>query len=445
METVCHKQLSFERLVGKRFEVDFSGGRITSDGGGLLLREVDLRYGLTEGIASCLRDPRDPQKVTHEMRILVAQRIFSIALGYEDANDATKLRRDPALKAMAGRLPDDGEDLASQPTLSRLENQVSAGDIERLNRWLMEFYVAVHPKRQKLIVVDVDSTDEPTHGHQQLSFFHGYFDQHMYHPLLVFDGLSGFPIAVMLRPGNVHSADGVVELLKPIIQMLKRAYRKADIVLRADAGFAVPELYELCEKERIYYVIGMITNERLRATVKGLAAQAEEAFLGTGQKQRKFTSFGYRAEGWKRTRRVIAKVEHLDKGPNQRFVVTNIEVLKPEFLYDDFYVLRGDVENRIKELKVELSADRLSCHRFVANWFRLLLHTAAYCLFWLLRQHLEGTQLAVAQVGTLRLKLLKIGAQVRETTRRIWVRFASGYPYQELFAEIVHRLRQAPT
>lgn len=444
MDTVCHNQLSFESLLGKKFMVDFGGGRITSDGGGLLLREIERKYGVIEAIDGCLSDPRNPLFITHEQRELIAQRVFAIALGYEDANDATTLRFDPALKVMAGRLPESGQDLASQPTLSRLENRVGAEDLARLSASLMELYVAVHPRRRKLVVIDLDSTDDPTHGHQQLSFFHGYFGHHMYHPLLVFDGESGFPMAVVLRPGNSHASRGVIDVLKRIIQRIKRAYPKAEILLRADAGFAVPELYELCESKGIYYVIGLITNERLRARVKGLAAEAQAAFRESSVKQRLFRSFRYRADSWKRSRRVVAKVEHLEKGPNQRFVVTNLS-LKPQFVYDELYVFRGEVENRIKEWKLDLAADRLSCHRFTANWFRMVLHTAAYCLLWLVRRHLGGTQLETAQAGTIRLKLLKIGAQVRETTRRIWVRFASGYPYQELFAHVLQRLREAPT
>jgi hypothetical protein len=445
METVCHKQLSFESLDGKKFVADFQGGRITSDGGGLILREIDLRYEFTEGIACSLRDSRDPSRVIDDLSTLLRQRIFSIALGYEDNNDATTLRSDPALKAMAGRLPESADDLASQPTLSRFENAVRARDLRKFSDWLLRLYLKTHPGPREVIVLDMDSTDDPTHGHQQLSFFHGYFERHIYHPLLVFDGITGFPMAAVLRAGNTHASHRAVSVLKRIIKKLKKAYPAADIVLRADAGFAVPSVYRFCERHGIYYAIGLITNDRLRAKVQRLAAKARAQFFNTKLKQRFFTDFGYRANSWRRPRRVIAKVEHLDKGANQRFVLTNLKGLKPAFIYDEIYVLRGDVENRIKELKLELAADRLSCHRFVANYFRLLLHTAAYGLFWLLRRALANTELANAQVGTLRLKLLKVGARMRETTRRIWIHFASAYPYQQLFMELVQRLRTAPT
>jgi hypothetical protein len=235
------------------------------------------------------------------------------------------------------------------------------------------------PPPRKVIVLDMDATDDPTHGRQQLSFFHGYYAEHRYHPLLVFDGRDGFPLAAVLRLGNTHSSRGALAVLTRLIK----------------------------------------------------------------KQQRLFTSFSYQADSWTKPRRIIAKVEYTRLGANQRFVVTNLS-RNPQFVYDDIYVLRSDVENRIKELKLEIKADRLSCHRFLANQFRLLLHTAAYCLFWLLRHHLQGTELATAQVNTLRLKLLKIGARIRETSRRIWVHLASGYPYRDLLAALLQNLRASP-
>jgi hypothetical protein len=444
MDTVCHKQLSFGSLFGKEVIVDFEGGRISSDGGGLLLREIDDRYGLAEKAARCLSDPRDLRRITHDEITLLRQRIFSIALGYEDANDADSLRRDPVLKTISGRLPESSDDLASQPTLCRFENATDGKDLRRLADALMDLYLETHPGPRDLIVIDMDSTDDPTHGRQQLSFFHGYYDQHMYHPLLVFDGIDGFPMAAVLRPGNTHASHRSVSVLKRIIKRLRKAYPRAAIILRADAGFAVPELYQFCERKRIHYTVGLITNDRLKDKAAELLAEAKEKFRETREKQRLFTVFTYRADSWNRYRRVVAKVEYTDQGPNERFVVTNIH-LPPQRLYDEIYVLRGDAENRIKELKLELKADRLSCHRFFANQFRLLLHTFAYCLFLLLRNHLRGTELASAQVGTLRVKLLKIGTRVRETSRRIWFHLASGCPYKSLFYFAYQSLKAAPT
>jgi len=444
MDTVCHKQLSFGSLFGKQITADFDGGHITSDAGGLLFRELDERYGFTDGIADSLYDRRHPSWVIHDLKTLIKQRIFSIALGYDDNNDAQTLRSDPALKTMSGRLPETSEDLASPPTLCRFENSVGRKDLRKLADWLFELYLITHPGPRDVIVLDIDATDDPTHGQQQLSFFHGYYEEHMYHPLFVFDGISGFPLACMLRPGNTHASHRSKAVLKRLIKRLKKAYPQAEIVLRADAGFAVPRLYSLCEKECIHYIIGLITNDRLKEKSAKLLAKAKERFEQTGEKQRLFTSFNYRAESWSRYRRVVAKAEYMDKGPNQRFVVTNI-ALKPQRIYDEIYVLRGDTENRIKELKLEIKADRLSCHRFLANQFRLFLHTFAYCLFWLLRTNLRGTELANAQAGTLRLKLLKIGARIRESSRRVWIHMASGYPYQSLFTAALGRIKAAPT
>ena len=444
MTTLCHNQLTFGSLFSKEIIADFEGGRITSDAGGLLLRELDQRYRLAEKAARCLHDPREARKVKHDLLTLVRQRLFAIAQGYEDNNDAAALARDPAFKIMAGKAPESVADLASQPTLSRFENQMTAKDLRRLSDWFLDLYLKTHPGPRKVIVLDMDATDDPTHGQQQLSFFHGYYEEHMYHPLLVFDGRTGFPLAAVLRPGNTHGSHGALAVLKRLIKKLRQAYPKALILFRADAGFAVPALYRYLEGQpETRYVIGFITNNRLLAKTAPLLERAQRQYLETGEKQRLFTSFSYQAESWDKPRRIIAKVEYTRLGANQRFVVTNLS-RNPQFVYDDIYVLRGDVENRIKELKLELKADRLSCHRFWANQFRLLLHTAAYCLFWLLRHHLQGTELATAQVNTLRLKLLKIGARIRETSRRIWVHLASGYPYRDLLAGLLQNLRGSP-
>ena len=392
-----------------------------------MLRELDQRYGLAENVARCLHEIREGHKVKHDLLTLVRQRLFAIAQGYEDNNDAATLAKDPAFKIMAGKAPESDGDLASQPTLSRFENRVTAKDLRRLSDRLLDLYLKTHPGPRKVIILDMDATDDPTHGKQQLSFFHGYYEEHMYHPLLVFDGRDGFPLAAVLRPGNTHSSRGALAVLKRLIQKLRQAYPKSLILFRADAGFAVPALYNYLEGQpETRYVIGFITNNRLLAETAPLLAKAHRQYQATGEKQRLFTSFSYQAESWDKPRRIIAKVEYTRLGANQRFVVTNLS-RTPQFVYDDIYVLRGDVENRIKELKLDIKADRLSCHRFLANQFRLLLHTAAYCLFWLLRHHLQGTELATAQVNTMRLKLLKIGARIRETSRRIWVHLASGY------------------
>ncbi len=440
---MCHKQLDFGNVLNLDVVVDFEGGNITSDAGGLLLKEIDNRYKITKQAADCLSDDRDTNKTKHSLGDLLRQRIFQIALGYEDQNDADKLKKDPALKTIVGRKPQSDDDLGSQPTLSRFENNRDHGELYRISDFLVNLFIQTNPEAPKSLVLDMDSTDDPTHGQQQLTFFHGFHEQYMYHPLLIFDGATGFPLAAVLRPGNAHAGHRCVAILKRVIARLKQAYPETTIFLRADAGFALPALYEYCEKEDVRYVIGLITNGRLRGKVSHVADYVEKRFAKTCEKQREFTSFWHQAGSWPVQRRVVSKVERLEKGLNQRFVVTNLD-LDPHIVYDWIYTQRGEAENRIKELKNQLKADRLSCHSFKANQFRLLLHTLAFVFFILLRRNLEGTELESAQVGTIRLKLLKIGARIRQTSRKIWFHLASSYPYQDLLAKTLLRIRNAP-
>lgn len=442
MKTVCHKQLCFANLDSRSVVAEFSAGPMTSDGGSLLLREIDRATDLCSSMSRALSDRRDQAKVQHGQKELLRQRLFAIAMGYEDANDHQSLRFDPGLKTAVGSLPETGPALASQPTLSRFENRVGNRELRRLSDALLDAYIAAHPAPRKVIVLDMDATDDPTHGLQQLSFFHGYYDQYMLHPLLIFDGMTGFPVAAVLRAGNTHASKGAAAILKRIIRRLKQAYPKATILLRADAGFAIPAIYELLEREKVKYTIGLITNERLRKRVADLVCKAEREFAQTGEKQRLFGSFYHRAESWNRSRRVIAKVERLPQGLNTRFVVTNILFESAAGIYDSIYTGRGDAENRIKELKLHLKADRLSCTRFKANQFRLLLHTFAFVLLWHLRRSLAGTELAAASVDTLKLKLLKVAARVVQSVRRILFTMPRAYPYQRLFAVALQNIQQ---
>jgi hypothetical protein len=274
--------------------------------------------------------------------------------------------------------------------------------------------------------------------------FHGYYDQYMLHPLLIFDGVTGFPVAAVLRACNAHASKGASPILKRIIRRLNQAYPKVTILVRADAGFAVPVIYHLLEREKVKYTIGLITNERLRKRAASLVAKAQAGFAKTGEKQRCFGSFHHQADTWLRSRRVIAKAERLPQGLNTRFVVTNIPFESADKIYDSIYTGRGDAENRIKELKVHLKADRLSCTRFKANQFRLLLHTFAFVLMWRLRQSLAGTELAVATVDTIKLKLLKVGARVAQSVRRVHFSMPKAYPYQGLFAAALQNIQKMP-
>jgi hypothetical protein len=307
-----------------------------------------------------------------------------------------------------------------------------------LNRALLTTYLENRSYPSGPIVLDFDSTDDPTHGQQEFSFFHGFYDQHMLHPLLCYDGRTGDLLAVKLRPGNVHAANGVVKILRRLVIKLRKKWPYTDIIVRADAGFCVPRLYKFCERFGVGYVLGLITNSTLKQLHAPLLAQAEKLYREDTGKVRMLGEVGYRARSWNRFRRVIMKAEVMEQGTNRRFVITNMDG-SPEAVYS-FYVMRGDVENRIKDLKNGLSADRLSCHRFTANHFRLLLHSAAYVLMHHLRRNLQGTELEKSQFDTIRLKLLKVGARVTQSVRRVWVHAASSYPYRDLWITLHKRL-----
>jgi hypothetical protein len=423
----------------------FDGGRVSSDGGLLLLREVDRRYGVTESIASRLRDRRQPGKVRQSLHDLVRQRVYQIACGYEDCNDAATLAGDPVFKAALDRVPNSDPDLASQPTLSRFENGLSRTDLYRAAQVLIELFVAqTRPPQQ--IILDVDATDDPTHGQQEFSFFHGYYGTYCYLPLLCFasaDDGSHHLLAAVLRPGNVHAGAKTVVILKRIVARLRQAWPDTEILLRGDSGLALPEVYDWCEAHGVDYLIGLARNSRLQALAEPFLAQARDEHRQTQSKVRHLHEVRYAAGSWPAERRVIVKAEVTAQGDNLRFVVTSLEGDTPDDLYAR-YAERGDVENRIKELKNDLAADRTSCHRFLANQARLLLHAVAFVLLTLLRGLLTGTELATAQAATLRLRLLKVGVRVRQSVRRLWLHLASAYPWQHLWQLVLDRLRAAP-
>jgi hypothetical protein len=410
--------------------VSADGGALTSDAGVLLVQQVDRQLGLSAALARCLPDARDPAKVQHSLLALVRQRLYQIALGYEDCNDADTLRFDPALKLAVGKAPSEA-DLASQPTLSRVENQVGWHACWRMSEALLENYLQRHeaspPTR---IVLDVDATDDPTHGQQELSFYHGFYETHCYLPLLVFAQAQGTGeqalLGAVLRPGNSHAGRRAMAILRRVVARLREAFPECHLELRADSGLALPEVYEGCEALGLDYTISLPQNKRLKAQAAPWLEEARTIYQEGAETVRRYGEMQYAAQSWSHPRRVIVKAEVMSQGENPRFVVTNRTDLTPEDLYH-FYCRRGDPENRIKELKRGLAMDRLSCHRFWANQFRLLLHAAAYVLFQHLRTQLAGTELAKAQVETLRLRLLKVGARVRESVRRVWVQLPQAY------------------
>lgn len=410
-------------------EVDFLGGRLTSDGGLPWLAEADATLGLTDALAAVIPDWRH-RRGQHDLQELLAQRIYQIACGYEDQNDATTLRADPLLKQACGRRPVTGSDLASQPTFSRLENAISPRTCYRLAHALGQVYLQERERRgpPTHLILDLDSTDDPTHGDQEGSAYHGYYQQHMYHPLLIFDGTTDQLITAVLRPGTVHASRGVVGILQRIVAAMRARWPGVTLEIRADSGFAIPALYAWCEQETISYTIGLATNPRLERAVAGLQSEAErQAAEQAGAKVRLVGETRYRAQTWPHLRRVVMKAEVLAKGTNTRFVVTTRTDPDPTTVYD-WYVDRGETENWIKDLKMGCFAHRLSCHRFWANQMRLFLHAAAYVLLDTIRHWLVRAKVARMTLETVRLRLLKIGGWVREYQSKGRLRLASSHP-----------------
>jgi hypothetical protein len=414
-------------------EAAFDGGRLTSDGGLPWLLQAEEATGICAALAACVPEWRRG-RVRHSLSALVRQRVFQIACGYEDQNDADTLRSDPLLKQVCGQLPESGPDLASQPTLSRLENAVDRHACRRLADALLGVYLQQREQTgpPQRILLDIDSTDDPTHGHQEGTAYHGYYEQYMYHPLLVFDGDTHQLITALLRPGKAHASRGVLSVLRVLVRTLRQHWPQVAIELRADSGCAVPAIYRFCEREDVTYTIGLITNSKLETVAAPLLAQAQEERERTGEKVRLLAETQYQAGSWHRERRVVYKAETLDQGPNTRFVVTT-RTDDPTTLYD-FYVDRGEAELWIKDYKCACVADRLSDHRFWANQFRLFLHAAAYWLLDTLRRWLVARGLAPLQLDTLRLQFLKVGGRVRELATRVRLHLASSHPGQTLWS-----------
>jgi hypothetical protein len=451
--TACISPIEVQ-FQSRRTVVSADGPRISSDGGAILLRQVDQRLGITDRMAGLLGDSRDPLRVRHSRREQLRQRVYQICLGYEDCNDANWLRHDPVL-----RLACDAEDhpMSSQPTLSRFENAVTGRELNRLWRDYERSYVDELDPTTDLVVLDIDGTDDETHGNQQLSFFHGFYDHHMFHPLLVFDALSGQLMTALLRPGRAHAAKGAISILTRLIRAIRRRCHRAAILVRGDSAFAMPKLLERLEQLNaelgdVDYVIGVAKNSRLLELAEPLRSSVTEQFDDRQQFVRRFTWLSYASKSWPSKRAVICKVEHSSRGENPRFVVTTLDEFSPGLIYDVAYCARGQSENFIKDLKNALHADRLSCHRFVANAFRLLLHAIAYRLMHALRAAVarvapdvvyvstERVQLATAQMDTLRLRLLKVAAYISSSVRRVLIRLPAAFPLAGIFFAVAREL-----
>jgi len=430
--------LQFSTLGSKAVVADFQGGRLTTDAGALLLREVDQTCGLFDAINAVIPDPRNPVFIIHDQRAMIAQRITAIALGYEDLNDHQNLRVDPVLQLAAGKAPEAELPLASPPTLCRLENRVDRKALIQVAEVLVDQFIAAHPTPPGHLILDFDATDDRIHGNQEGRFFHGYYDHHCFLPLYVFCGDE--LLTAYLRPSNIDAAKHARVVLKLLVDKLRKAWPEVKIVVRGDSGFCRWRLMRWCDSRGIGYVLGLAQNAVLRRVARDEIARAERQFQRTGQTQRIFGTFSYAASTWDRTRRVIVKAEHTAQGANPRFLVVNVPG-DPQELYEEVYCQRGEMENRIKEQQLDLFADRTSCHRFLANQFRLLVSSAAYVLVQTLRRTaLAGTELAQAQVGTIRLKLFKVAARVAVTVRRVVFHLSSSYPYPEIFRTVQERL-----
>ena len=433
--TKCYQRsFEFPRVNRRIVEARFDGGDITSDGGVLLLRQADRLTGLSDSIARALSDPRRQASCDHDVPGLVRQRLYAIALGYEDLNDHDGLRQDVALQTAVER----DQWLASASTLCRFENRADRETAWRLHEVLLDQFIASFKRAPKKLILDFDATDDPVHGEQDGRFFHGYYRHYCFLPLYVFCGHQ--LLVSYLRPSNIDGAKHSWAILSLLVKRLRQVWPKVRIIFRGDGGFCRWKMLRWCDHHEVGYIIGLAKNKCLNRLTASLQDEAAACFAATGHKVRWFTDFQYAARSWDGARRVIAKIEHSQHGVNPRYVVTSLEGDAKQ-LYDKLYCARGDMENRIKENQLDMFGDRTSCQHWWPNQFRLLLASLAYTLIEAIRRiALKGTELANAYVGTIRLKLFKIGAVILKNTRRIRFLLASGCPYKELYFLAANRL-----
>jgi hypothetical protein len=449
MTECTQESFAFAAHFSRQVVAEFSADRLTVDGGALLLRQVDRRLDLLPRFADCFLDGRDPGRIQHSLAAMLGQRVYGLALGYEDLIDHDELRHDTLLALLAGRRDLDSA-LAGKSTLNRLE--LSASDpaaaryrkisycSEAVDRLLVDLFLEAHPKRPRRIVLDLDATDIPLHGHREARFFHGFYDSYCYLPLYIFVG--DHLLCARLPPANQDGAAGAVAEVARIVAQIRRRWPQVQIIVRADSGFCREELMCWCEEHQVDYVLGLARNQRLRRLLGQPMQQARQQCQTSGQAARLFTAFDYRTrKSWSRRRRVVAKAEYLPGKENPRFLVTSLQQVDPQHLYEQLYCGRGEMENRIKE-QLCLFADRLSTETLRANQLRLYLSAMAYTLLEALhRLGLRGTEWAQAQVDTPRLRLLKMAAHVHISARRVWLRDSGAYPWKALFAHAWQALR----
>ena len=468
MPTECiQKRFEFHPLNHREVVARFDGGEITSDAGALLLREVEQRTGILKQLSVCFTDHRRPDRIEHSVSELLSQRVYGLALGYEDLNDHDRLRHDPLMGLLAEKsdpwgadrrcAKDRGHAVAGKSTLNRLELSPSDADAtarykkivmneDAIDTLLVDLFLQAHAKPPKRIVLDLDATDDPIHGEQEGRFFHGYYGHYCYLPLYIFAG--EFLLCARLRPSNIDACAGSVEELTRIVGRIRARWPRVKIVLRADSGFCREAIMGWCEEHGVDYVFGLARNVRLVRAIGRELHEAKREWEQTGRAARRFRELAYRTQKtWSRSRRVVAKAEHLAKGANPRFVVTSLgeKAMDGRALYEDLYCARGEMENRIKEQQLGLFADRTSTAYLRSNQLRLYLSSFAYALMQALRRlGLAGTEMAKAQCTTIRLKLLKVGAQIRVTVRKVWLHLSAGHPCAALFGAAHRNLASVP-
>jgi len=431
----------------KKVTAAFDGGSLSSDGGVFLLAAADRRLGLIDRLAGVIPDHRDPDRITHTLSDILRARVFAIACGYPDADDLDALRRDPAFKLACGRLPDSGDDLMSQPTLSRWENAPGARTLLRLGYTMIDLWCQGHARAPEAITLDIDDTVDVVHGHQQMSLFNAHYDERCFLPIHVYDAASGHCVATVLRPGKTPDGKEVRRHLRRLVRRIRMHWPKTRITVRGDSHYGRPEAMAWCEANDVRYLFGLAGNGVLAAKVETAAdAVRVQRALGDLDVVRDHTQTRYAAGTWNRERRVVARIECTRKGLDIRYVVTNITHCPPRYLYDSLYCARGQAENLIKRHKGQLASDRTSCRSPLANQMRLILHTAAYWLMRVIADTIPEPQpLAQAEFSTIRARLLKIGVRVWETTSRVRLAFAANCPDAVLFSGLIRGLMPRPT
>lgn len=434
-EEIQTSKIEFGRLGRRVVEGCFDGGSMTSDAGVMLLGATDRKLGLMAAAARCIADPRSPLLITHDVVDMLRQRVYALALGWEDLNDHQALRQDVAMQTAVGS----DQDIASAPTLCRLEKWADKATAWRLHEVLVEKFIASFKTAPEELVLDFDATDNPLYGQQEERFFHGYYDSYCYLPLYVFCGQQ--LLCAYLRPSRIDGAKHAAAILKLLVKRLRQQWPAVRIVFRGDSGFCRSRIINYCERADVNYIIGLARNARLQTITEFMELAMKDEFEHTGIKQREIGEFMYAAQSWAKERRVITRLEYGEQGNNPRYVVTNLAG-EPQTLYDDVYCQRGEAENRIKEAQVGLFATRTSCQQFQSNQLRMLLAALGYVLIERLRAlALQGTKLATAQVETLRIKLLKLAAVITRNTRRIRLYLASNWPSADIFVHAMRQLR----